>query len=236
MTQKFIHATHFFSAKLKINQNNYPHLSFVTLLISFLLLSSCQVTENNKAISFSAEILHSTVSASYAPDGRLWRLLPTEKAVYVDYSNNDGKTYSNPVKVNKQNQIISTWPENPPAIVISNSGRINVLYYADEDQKSTSFFSYSDDNGQTFSTPVLVSDYAASAMHYMDKMLIDKNDKLYLFWHDTRHESDDKELGVGVLSLYYSEKKPADYPLFRNRFIRDGICSCCPTATTLSSD
>jgi hypothetical protein len=53
----------------------------------------------------------------------------------------------------------------------------------------------------------------------MDKMLIDKNDKLYLFWHDTRHESHDKEIGTGVLSLYYSINTPADNSQFSNYFV-----------------
>jgi hypothetical protein len=238
MIQKLLHAASIFPAINKtITADTNKGFLFLILLISQFFLNSCQITEkSDERKSFSVEILHETVSANYGPDGRLWRLLPTEQAVYVDYSNNDGITYSEPIKVNIQNQKISAWPENPPSIEISKSGRINVLYYADEQQKSTSFFSYSDDNGETFSTPVLVSDRAQSAMHYMDKMLIDKDDKLYLFWHDTRHETHDKEQGAGVLSLYYSVKKPTENAPFSNQFLSGGICSCCRTATTFSSN
>ena len=201
-----------------------------------MLLAGCQATANNIEIKekYSYEIPSHTVTVNFAPDGRLWRLIPTKQAVYVNFSSDFGRTYSTPVRINKLDQKISAWPENPPAIEISNSGRINVLYYADEEQKSTSFFSYSDDNGRTFSTPTLVSDHAQSAMHYMDKMLIAKDNTLYLFWHDTRHESHDKELGTGVLSLYYSIKTPSDNSQFSNQFLSDGICSCCRTATTFS--
>ena len=203
-------------------------------LISLLALSSCQITSNTSTNTY--EILRSTVSVNFAPDGRLWRLIPTKQAVYVDYSNDNGKSYSKPITINSLKQKISAWPENPPAIEISPSGRIHVLYYADEQQKSTSFFSYSADNGETFSTPTLISDHAQTAMHYMDKMLIDKNDNTYLFWHDTRHNHLDKEQAAGTLSLYYSIKTPSYDSAFSNQLLSNGVCSCCRTATAFDAD
>ena len=206
--------------------------------ISLIFLSGCQVTENNTEtnVNNAPSPINATVSATFAPDGRLWRLTPTKSAIYVDFSLDNGATYNSPVQVNKLEQKISAWPENPPAIKISPSGRINVLYYADTEQKSTSFFSYSDDKGKTFSTPTLVSDHAKSAMHYMDKMLVDNDNNVYLFWHDTRHESHNSEWGAGALSLYYSIKTPSDQSLIKNEFLSNGICSCCRTATTFSND
>ncbi len=210
-------------------------------LFALLLLSGCQTTANNISTAKNQpfQILSATVTANFAPDGRLWRLIPTEHAVYVDFSDDNGKTYQHPIRINPVDQKISAWPENPPALEISSSGRINVLYYADEEQNSTSFFSYSDDNGQTFSPPALVSNQAQSAMHYMDKMLVDKNDKLYLFWHDTRHDSHQKDhqhnKDSGVLSLYYSIKPPSDQSQFSNHFLSAGICSCCRTATAFTA-
>jgi len=207
-------------------------------LISLLFINSCQTTADNKETSLPNPIntLRSTVSTSFSNTGTLWRLLPTKNAMYVDSSKDKGKTYSTPVRINKSDQNISAWPENPPAIAISHSGRINVLYYADEQQKSTSFFSYSDDNGKTFSTPSLISDHAQSAMHYMDKMLVDQDNNVYLFWHDTRHESHKLEWGEGAISLYFSFKTPSDKSLFKNKFISSGICSCCRTATAFSNN
>ena len=219
-----------------IKMDTFTSPSIIIKLLLLALLAGCQSTTNINKTKLFREILSSTVSVAFAPDGRLWRLIPDTYAIYVDFSNDNGKTYSNPVQINKLNQKISAWPENPPAIKISASGRINVLYYADEEQESTSFYSYSDDNGQTFSPPVLVSDHAQTAKHYMDKMLIDKDDNLLLFWHDTRHESHDKDHGAGVLSLYYSIKNPSDNSQFSNHFLSSGICSCCRTATSFSTD
>jgi len=212
-------------------QNNFRLLFLFT---AFVFLNSCQTTSID-ANQTSKNILRSTVSVNFAPDGRLWRLTPTQHAIYIDHSDDKGQTYSAPVRVNQDNQKISVWPDNPAAIKISPSGRINILYYADKAQKSTSFFSFSDDNGQTFSKPVLVSDKAETAMHYMDKMLIDKHNNIYLFWHDTRHQLHDKKQADGVLSLYFSKKSSTDNTPFSNQLVSKGVCSCCRTASAMNS-
>ena len=139
-------------------------------LLLLLLSSISHATQNN---NLPVKIIKNTLAVTFAPDGTLWRLLPAHDYVYLDYSKDLGKSYSTPVKINPQAQKISAWPENPPAILVTTSGRILVLYYADEQQKSTSYFSYSDDQGKTFSTPALISDHATTDMHYMDKMLLD---------------------------------------------------------------
>lgn len=220
-------------------RRNKLHSKPAWLILSVCLLlffNACQTQNNTPTTNnISAPILRSTVAVNFAPDGRLWRLIPSQDAVYIDYSDDNGQTFSTPVQVNPASQKISAWPENPPAIAIGRSGRIHVLYYADDAQKSTSYYSYSDDDGKSFSPPRLISDHADSAMHYMDKMLLDDEDKVYLFWHDRRHEMLDQQLGSGVLSLYYATSD-MQHEGFENRYISGGICSCCRTATALAPD
>lgn len=210
---------------------NKPFNNFI-LLVALLVISACQTTPDiNETTDISRHAIHTTVSAVFDANGRLWRLTPGKSAMFVDYSDDNGKSFSSPKQINPKEQKISAWPENPPAIAISQTGRINILYYADEEQKSTSFFSYSDDQGKTFSQPVLISDHAKTAMHYMDKMMIDHAGNIYLFWHDLRHHHKDKQHGSGVLSLYYSISAPENTSKFDNHFISSAICSCCRTAT-----
>ena len=207
----------------------------ILILFSLAFINSCGsdvANIKNKAKDY--KILASTVTTNFADNGRLWRLIPTSDTMFVDYSNDNGKNYSEPVKINPTPQKINAWPENPPQIAIAKSGRIHVLYYADEEQKATNFYSYSDDNGKSFSQPVLVSDKADSAMHYMAKMLLDDEDNLYLFWHDTRHNEHNHHLGSGVLALYYTSTNHPEKGIFENHLISHGICSCCRTATTLN--
>jgi len=219
----------------KLNLKNYFHL--LLSLFSLIFINNCSTEISSIKIQANDyEILHTTASANFAPDGRLWRIIPTAKHVLVDYSDDNGKSYSQTVKINPIPQKISAWPENPPAIAISQSGRIHVLYYADEQQKSTNYYSYSDDKGQTFKSPVLISDKAETAMHYMAKMLLDNQDKIYLFWHDMRHHAQNQHLGSSVLALYYSATEHPETGQFDNQFISNGVCSCCRTATALAPD
>ncbi len=216
---------------------NDKHLYTALLAIWLFSLPACQSTLNLKEeTDISRHAINTTVSVAFAPDGKLWRLTPTRNAVFIDSSADNGQTFSKPVQVNPNSLKTSAWPENPPAIAFSSSGRIHVLYYADAEQKSTSYYTFSDDNGQTFSPPALISDHATSAKHYMDKMMVDRNDNIYLFWHDMRHEHRDQQHGSGVLSLYYTVNNPDSGTHFENRFISSSICSCCRTATAFDPD
>lgn len=209
-------------------------LSFCSLKV----LSGCSsdnLVKQNQGGVYQFNIVGSAIAVDFGPDGRLWRLIPTPDAMYVDYSTDQGQHFSAPLRVNLQDQKINAWAENPPAIQVSKSGRIHVLYYADSDQKATTFYSYSDDNGISFKQPTTVSDHAQTAMHYMDQMLVDDQDQVFMFWHDTRHGQHDEELGSGVLSLYYTVSAK-DSGAFINHKLTDAVCSCCRTATDLAPD
>ena len=206
-------------------------------ILAPLLLTACQSTGKKASLTpyhgHGSTALRGIIVTDFAPDGTLWRLFPTNKNIFVEYSTDLGRSFSQSFKVNPEQQKINIWAENPPIIKISRSGRIHVLYYADEDQRATTYFSYSDDQGRTFSTPILVSDEATTAMHYMDQMLVDSTGKVYFFWHDTRHGRHDPKLGSGVVSLYYTTFDSLNGRL-ENQKITGGICSCCRTATALA--
>ncbi|MCK5354680.1 MAG: exo-alpha-sialidase, partial [Methyloprofundus sp.] len=104
----------------------------------------------------------------------------------------------------------------------------------DEQQKSTSYFSYSDNQGKTFSTPALISDHATTDMHYMDKMLLDKAGDIHFFWHDRRNKAENNKLS-GSISLYHAQTKSMGTGEFKNELITHSVCSCCRTAISLSA-
>ncbi|MDF1583533.1 MAG: sialidase family protein [Methyloprofundus sp.] len=204
-------------------------------LLFLLGLASAQATTSTQQNNPSVEILKNSLALTFSTDGTLWRVLPSAEFVFVDYSKDLGLSYSQPVKVNKKAQKISAWAENPPAIKVSKAGRIYILYYVDEQQKSTSYFSYSDDFGRSFSASRLISDHAATAMHYMDKMLLDKQDNVHFFWHDKRDQDNNAALGTGALSLYHAKSDGADKGALNNSLVSHAVCSCCRSAVSLSS-
>ena len=167
------------------------------------------------------------VSAAFAPDGRLWRIVPEKKHVYVDYSTDLGKTFSAPVPVNKEAQHIKASGENRPGIVIDRSGRIIVVYAAEGTQPLALYFSVSTDHGRSFSTPLPVSDKADEANSFQGRLAVSPSDQAYLFWHDERDRTDWRQPGN---SIYYwtlthnARQSPVAQKL------AESICECCHIA------
>ncbi len=175
-------------------------------------------------------------AAAFGPDKKLWRIVPSQQFVSVDYSTDYGKTFSAAVRIHSVDQSIHLWDENPPSIAVDRKGGVYVLYFADDKQSSTSFFSYSSD-GTQFSTPTKISSTADSWYHYQTEMLLDTSDQAHFLWHDVRDRAEYKKLGGGDLSLYYNALKmntpgtpPEDKRVARN------TCSCCRTAIDKDKD
>jgi hypothetical protein len=212
-------------------QNTNP----ITLWILLVLLGLS--ASNNSGYAEEAKPDQALFSAAaFGPDGRLWRVLPSQDAVSVDYSLDYGNTFSKPVRVNAKPQPINSWDENPPSIAVDKQGRVYVLYFADDKQDYTSFFSQSDD-GIHFSEPVKISSKADSSIHYQTEMLLDQAGKVHFMWHDVRDEEEYKKAGGGDLSIYAvtADKGnlnalPADHRAAKN------ICSCCRSAMALGVD
>lgn len=175
-------------------------------------------------------------AATFGPDGKLWRILPSQQSVSIDYSTDYGKTFSTPVRIHSADQSIHMWDENPPSITIGQKGEIYVLYFADDKQSSTSFFSYSSD-GIQFSTPAKISSAADSWYHYQAEMLLDTSDQVHFLWHDLRDRAEYKKQGGGDLSLYYTAvKTPSPDNLSEDKCVAKNICSCCRTAMDKDRD
>jgi len=208
--------------------------SFILLFLgAFVLLnlSGCQSTAPiSGKNSLSVGIKNNSLAVTFSADGTLWRLLPAKEFMSVDYSKDKGLTYSQAVRVNPIKQKINTWPENLPSIKVTKAGRIMVMYYADGEQKAMSYFSYSDDNGQSFAPSQLISHHAKTSMNYMTEMVLDKQDNVHFFWHDQRDESIDAELGASVLSLYHAKIEIGSENNIKNTLVSHALCSCCRTA------
>lgn len=175
-------------------------------------------------------------SAAFGPDGRLWRLVPSQDHIAVDYSLDYGKTFSKPARVNNKSQRIDMWEENPPTIAVDRDGAVYVLYFADGKQPYTSYFSKSTD-GEHFSKPLKVSSKADQYVHYQTEMLVGQDKKVHILWHDSRDEAEYSKYGGGDLSLYYVSAEASRNREFPpDQRIAKNICSCCRTAVALDKD
>lgn len=172
------------------------------------------------------------VSATFGSDGRLWRIVPEKQHVHVDYSTDLGKTFSPPVLINKESQRIKASGENRPGIAVDRSGRIFAVYAAEGDQPLVVYSSVSTDRGQSFSTPLPLSEKASEANSFQAKVALSPSGQVYAFWHDERDRSDWRQPGNAV---YYTTDAQNGFNS-NTRKLADTLCDCCRIAAAFDNN
>ena len=205
--------------------------------IFVLGLAGCSGVKPHPVGNFAqyAETPRLHVSAAFGPDGRLWRVVATHQFVYVDWSKDQGQTFSAPVQVNSQAQHIQTKDEDRPQIVVDRSGHVYVGYSAYSTLPWTIWVSMSRDGGEHFSVPVLLSDKAKEARHYQLKLAVSPTDRLYAFWHDDRANPDGSK-GAGNELYFATAQQPAGLDGLVNQKLLGGQCECCRVAVAFDGE
>ncbi len=209
------------------------------LLLGTIAFSTVSYGHHNDSKAKTADLTHNPksgglfVTAAFGPDNRLWRVVPEKWHVYVDYSTDLGKTFSAPVRINKESLRIKVSGENRPGIVVDRNGRISVIYSAEGTQPATLFFSTSTDNGHSFSTPKPLSDKASEANSFQGRLALNSSGQAYVFWLDERDRTDWRQPGNAV---YYTTIDGQNSLGFINRKLSDTLCECCRIAVAFDNE
>lgn len=204
------------------NFSGFRHFLAVSLLV---LLAACSAATPRQAATNNTEEIN-RISAVFGPDGRLWRVLADDWHVYVDYSEDLGKTFSQPVTVNLESQRIRGNFEDRAHIAVNNQGNVYVIYQADAKLPWTAFFSAST-NGLQFSKPVPVSDQADTGKHGLANLAVDRTGAAFLVWHDNRQQTQRSEAG-----LYWAQGQ-SNGNIGISRKAGDYECECCRIALAI---
>ncbi|MFA5983650.1 MAG: exo-alpha-sialidase [Methylococcaceae bacterium] len=192
-------------------------------LVIVLGLTAC-AGSSEKHLFSASQIVPNQISTTIDSHGWLWRLLTDDQHVYVDHSEDRGKSYSQAVVVNAQAQKIRGNNEDRPHIAVNAKGVVYVTYAADDYRPWTAFFSSSID-GLVFSKPVPVSDQAKNAQHGLVNLAVNKEGVAVLFWHDNREHGTD----ASAAALYWA-KGQASGTVSAGQKIAESQCECCAIA------
>ncbi|HEX8874555.1 MAG TPA: sialidase family protein [Nitrosospira sp.] len=209
------------------------------LLIVAAAFSTPSYSDHDRLTAGTADYTHYphggglAVTAAFGPDGRLWRIVPEKQHVYVDYSTDLGKTFSAPVRINHEPQRIKASSENRPGIAVDRSGKIYVTFAAEATQPITQYSSVSTDDGESFSTPIPLSDQAAEANSFEGRMALSPSGKVYVFWLDERDRTDWRQPGNAIYFATVDGQGGAN-PV--NRKLSSTVCECCRIAASFDSD
>lgn len=170
-------------------------------------------------------------SAHFDQRGRLWLAWSQGGHVYVNYSDDRGQSFSDPVIVNRSPEPIAARGENRPKIVPARDGRIYVSWTMPLAKRFTGHvrFSVSEDGGQHFSDPIIVNDDRDITGHRFEALAVNDRGEVFMAWLDKRDRLRATQQGQDYhgAALYYSWSEDGGKSFKPNLKIIDHSCECC---------
>ncbi|AEG00956.1 sialidase family protein [Methylomonas methanica] len=226
------------------------------LVISLLLLQACAENPGSSVASMAATTVmqpdscrdtvapnrdcSKTVTATFSRQGRLWLAWVQNEHVYVQSSDDKGRTYSAPVMVNSIAEPIIAHDEYRPKIQLDNRNNIYLTWTRSLEKRHTGHirFSRSTDGGKNFSEPVTLNDNLAVISHRFDSLAIGENGEVFVAWLDARDKVKAKQAGEDYLgtSLYYAWSDDNGASFKHNRLAAAHTCECCRLGTAIDND
>ena len=179
-----------------------------------------------------------TISSAVDNQGRIWSVWSLQQYLYLNYSDNLGRSYSRPRKVNNVAEKISNRGENRPKIAIDDAGNVYLSWVTPLTKRFSSNvrFSYLAANSNLFSPVVTVNNDNLLTGHSFNEMVVTDTGDVYIAWLDGRAKVAAEKQGT---RLRHSEIYLAHAnfiqgkTVFDNSYLTQGTCVCCRLAMDL---
>lgn len=181
-----------------------------------------------------------SLGASFDLRGWLWLAKVENGYLFVSHSEDRGRTFSSPVKVNSVPEKVAADGENRPKVVATKDGHVYVAYTSSLEKPFSGHirFSRSTDGGKTFAEPVTVNDNREVISHRFEALGINRRGQIYLAWLDKRDQSAAQKTGQAYAgaAVYYAVSDDGGASFAANRKVADHSCECCRVAMAISKD
>jgi len=177
-----------------------------------------------------------TVTSAFSPNGDLWRLWSQNKGLYYQISTDNGGHFSITKQVPLVDEKISSRNENRPKIAFDNEQGVYLSWAMPRKRKYTADirFSYSNDYGKSFSSPITVNDDDLLTGHSFNEMIVNEQGDVSIVWLDGRLKQGKKSAqGSAIFMATANMKNSADTiakQTFINKEVVNGTCVCCRLA------
>lgn len=171
-----------------------------------------------------------TATPTFAADGGLYVAWAQDGHVWVARSDDLGRTFSTPGKVNPERQPIDENGENRPKLAVDGA-TVFVTYTvkAGRPYSGDVLYSRSTDGGASFAAPRSLSDEAKLSSMRFDVLGLGSSGRLYAAWIDKRRtfaaEADGGKYVGAALAVAWSDDGGATFSA--NRIVQDHTCECC---------
>lgn len=180
------------------------------------------------------------ISVAFDSNGKLWRASVSDGFVVVDASEDLGKTFSSPVKVNLTAQKIGADGEARPKIAVSKAGNIYLTWTEALKAPFAGYvwFARSVDGGKSFEKPYIVHQDRSEITHRFDALNVAPDGKITVAWVDKRDLIAAKAAGKPYdgAAIYYAISTDAGKSFASEQKLADSSCECCRIAMANKTD
>ncbi len=212
---------------------------FLIILLSLSIsLQHGIAAESGHSHQMSPEQAEVGAQAAYDPAGILWAVHRVSGHVAVSRSEDDGRTWSNPVLVTRAPESIDAGGDARPKIALGPKGEVYVTWTKPLAEPYTGEirFSRSLDHGRTFSAPMVVHHDHQVITHRFDTIAVNDRGQVFVAWIDKRDLAASKESDYRGAALYYAVSDDRGMS-FRGDFkVADHCCECCRIALAARPD
>jgi len=171
----------------------------------------------------------------FMEDGRLLLSWTAGGVVSVSQSNDQGKTFSVPVKIAEHGKSLDTGGDARPQIVSDSKGNVFIAYAFFKDSKWNAQINTarSTDRGVTFSNPEALIKNGSSER--FPSVLMRPDGSIFIAWVDKRLVADTKKAGQQRLggSIAYSFSNDAGNTFSPEKIANESSCECCRIGASL---
>jgi hypothetical protein len=147
----------------------------------------------------------------------------------------DGKTFSQPLRVNGLLGDAAVRNENPPKIAVAPNGTVYLCWANERARwKGNIRFARSTDKGKSFSQAITLNSDAVGEPtgHAFQSLAVDRAGKVYVAWIDERNK---READRGA-EIWLAVSKDQGKTFSFNRKILADVCECCRTTIQVDAN
>jgi hypothetical protein len=148
--------------------------------------------------------------------------------VYLRRSS-DGRTFSDPVRVNDRDGDAAVRNENPPKVLAGPNNQVYVCWANEREKwKGNIRFARSTDGGKAFTSAITINSdgNAKPAGHAFQSIAVDVQGRIYVAWIDERNK---KSSDRGA-EIWLAESSDDGRSFSRDRRVLGDVCECCRTS------
>lgn len=172
--------------------------------------------------------------------GKLWRARVSDGRILISQSTNEGQHFGAEIMVNAEAEAVAANGENRPKLAFGSGGQVYVSWtrLGNAPFSGDIRFSYSGDGGKSFSRPVTINTDHQATSHRFESMLVDSNDRIWLFWLDKRDHLAAQARGEAYTgaAVYHTWSDNGGREFVANRKLQDHSCECCRIALGVTRD